>query len=260
MSTLDEPGFGLVRKSELDLIKTLKPRARPRAIAVMVAIRSILQRRVEGAFSDRDFREFGLAREAAAGGLVDCISLGLLEIISKGTLTGRGHKTKYRIVHSKASSGKTAGKPANNGTKTRPFVEETAGKPASNGRETKPFNKKTAGKPDTTKDTPAPAEQEQGAGVSSNFEAEAEHQARMEAQKDRARRIERSAKRIGWTDMALIRKAGGPSAADFLCRKLESGQFTEQQFRARLVEGDERALDREPVGPAVLAIAIGDAF
>lgn len=256
MGTLDARGFAIIRKPEFDLIKTLSFRARMRAIALMAAIRLMHGGATTAAISDRDFQDFGLGRDAAGCALKDAVAIGLLEILQKGGLTGRGHKTTYRIVYARPHTKETAGKSGTRGGKIPPFSEETAGKPATNGGETRPFNAKAAGKSRNTKETSSTSSrksQEEEVSscasaaaevVAAKHEADAEHEKRVADFRKRMVRIAKAADAIGMTTFAFVEKAGGNNmdsrhaAADFLARKFIRGELSANQLRAKLVESE----------------------
>ena len=251
MKGRDDAGFGLVRRRELDAIKQLPHRSKPRAIAVMVAIRAMHGEKNKVAIGDRDFREFGLAREAAAGGLKDCVAIGILEILRKGSCTGRGHKTEYRFVVKHASEQKKAGKPAYHGTETRPFTEEKAWKPANKGRETKPFVEKAAGKPDTILGTSSTSSQK-------SKEEEVPCPEKRRQLKLKMQRRDRVAKELGMQGWRFANEAGGLDRADFWARKFECGDLSAEQLRSRLAgppEGFADGMDLDAQRAALVGVA-----
>ncbi len=223
--------FAIVREAECEALKRLSGNA----VKLWIAIRYGRREGEPFAIGCRDFKEWGLGRDAAAKALQELVEANLLSIVERGSFGRRGRRTIYSIVHTKAYERKQSGITDNKSAKS-PGMPTTNDKTV---RVCRQQTRKESVNSDTPKDTPAPAEQEQGAGVSVNIEENAERERELQLQKERSRRIERNAKRFGWSDKALMDKAGGPKAADFLCRKLESGQFTEQQFRARLAESDK---------------------
>ena len=159
MSDPEEAGFAFVRAAECAALM----RCRPSAALAFIYIRSVLAKREDQTFlcGSRDFKDCGLGRDAAAGALEDLQREGLIRCVSRGDFT-RGKKASWQIVHTRASSQNTAGKPAKCKT-------DTVGLSANSGRKTRQLGGNTAGLPATPKDTPAPAEQEQGAGVTAPF-------------------------------------------------------------------------------------------
>ncbi len=212
-------------------------RCRPSAALAFIFIRSVLATREDQPFlcGSRDFKSCGLGRDAAEGALEDLEREGLLRRVSRGDFT-RGKKASWQIVHTRETSQNTAGKSANRKT-------NTAGLSANSGRITRQLGGNTAGLPATPKDTPAPAEQEQGAGVSCSDDLE-ERERRQQAFEERQRRIERAARAAALSDIAFMNMAGGPEPADLLARSFERGNLTPLQLRTHLAESDERALER----------------
>lgn len=249
MSDNEEAGFAFVRAAECAALM----RCRPSAALAFIFIRSVLATREGHPFlcGSRDFKPCGLGRDAAERALEDLEREGLIRRVSRGDFT-RGKKASWQIIHTREGGQNTAGKPAN-------CKSDTAGLSANSGRKTRQLGGNTAGLPATPKDTPAPAEQEQGAGVSSSDKTEVERDVDLQAQKERARRIERGAKAALMSDFAFIRALGGPQRADFLARKLDRGDITPEQLRARVAASEEEALDEGDDGPSVHTIAIGGA-
>lgn len=251
MSGADEPGFGLIRKRELDLIKTLPHRSRPRLITLITAMRAEHGGKTQIALSDRDFRDYGLARDAAGCALKDAVAIGLLEIVRPGGLTGRGHKTVYRVPYAQRD---TAGKPGTSGGETRPFRGKAAGKPAINGRETPPLSGKAAGKPGTTQETSSTSSQKsKGEEVSSTMEPEAI--AGRQSLRESLLRIEQAARSLGLRERVFIERAGGREQADFLARAFDRGSLSPPQMAAKLAAISDGSASEPSVTPAPVAVA-----
>ena len=250
MSDGSEAGFAIVRKVEFELIAKLEMRRRPRVIALIAAVRSMHGGARKIAISDRDFREFGLAREAAGEALKDAVAIGLLEIVEKGGLTGRGHKTLYSVVFARGEVRETAGKPGISGRETRPFVRETAGKPATKGRETRPFTEETAGKPGNTQETSSTSsrkskEEEVSGTLRGAPPPEDGRAAAIAADRATFRRRSALASDLQLPLMVLLNTAGGPRGADQLALKRERGELSLDEIRRRLRLTDRSGL----IGP-----------
>lgn len=228
MSDEKQQYFVYVRAEECEALKRLKPSTAKLWIAIRYG-------RNEGqpfSAGSRDFKEtWGLGRDAVASGLNELVAAGLLKMVREGGFK-RGARHTFKIVHTKAFSRNTAGKPANS-------KSDTAGLSGKIGRKTRQLGNNTVGLSGPSKDTSSTSSRKsEEEEVSLDREADAERDARVRAHKESMRRIGRAANVVALPDMAFIEKAGGPKPADLLARSYERGNLTALQLRARLVESE----------------------
>lgn len=248
-----KPLFAIVRGAECEALKLLSGNA----AKLWIAIRYGRREGEPFPVGCRDFSEWGLGRDAAARALHELVDAGLMAIVERGAFGRRGRRTVYAIVHTRAHEQEQSGITDNKSAKS-PELPTTNGKTVRNCRQQ---TGKQSEIPDTPKDTSSTSSQKsKEEEVSVNPEAEAERESRQQAFKESMRRIGEAAKAAAMSDIAFIQKAGGREPADLLARSFERGNLSPLQLRARLAEGDERALEREAEGPTVLAFAIGGAF
>lgn len=249
-----EAGFAFVREAECEALKGMKPSA---ALA-WIAIRSDLGRNGENEpfpCGSRDFKEWGLGRDAAAAALKEFVSKGLLEIVTAGSFGRRGSRSTFRIVHRRSTQAEEnkAGKSAN----SKPV---TAGKSANSGRKTRQLAEITAGFSDTSSMTSSTSSQKsKEEEVIDRFEVDPQRSEKVRAHQASIRRIDSAAAALVMKGWEFIQRSGGPKAADLLARSFERGNLTPEQLRRRLADSGAISASSRTGGMPERAIAMVEA-
>jgi hypothetical protein len=235
MSEDKQEFFAMVRGPECEALKSLKPSA----AKLWIAIRCGRKEGEPFGAGSRDFKDWGMGRDAVASALKELVKAGLLEMVSIGGFK-RGSRSKFRIVHTRSFQKNTAGKPANP-------KSVTAGKPGNIGRKTRQLAQVTAGKSDPPKDTSSTSSrksEEEEVSIDSERSDEAQRDAEIRTFKRQKTRIGVAADAVVMSMQTFEEKAGGFDAAVFLALSYERGKLSKQQLRARLMS-IEAGLTRE---------------
>lgn len=246
------PLFAIVREAECEALKGLSANASK----LWIAIRFGQKEHEPVTIGCRDFADWGVGRSAAAKALQDLVDAGLLRVAERGSFGRRGKRTVFSIVHTKAFEREQSAN-ADNKPAFSPELRTTNQKRVpKSGQQTRKQSVYADTPKDTSSTSSRKSEEEE---VFVDLEAGPEREARVKAQQESARRIERAALAVVMTDIAFIRKAGGPKPADLLARSFERGNLTPLQLRKRLADSEAGSAKQENPGPMVFSVAVGGA-
>lgn len=244
--------FAMIRQPEAEALKRLSSNA-AKALMAMKFGRSDGE---EIAFGVRDLAEWGLSSSTAARALDELKSANLIEIVSDSAFGVKKKRRTWRVVNVRQEQAEQSHR-----RETGTVHSATGGTIARKQSRQGDCDASLQSHGRDTPRTPSfpPVRREGKEGGQDVQAADAEREAAVTALKEQQARIGAAAKAVAMADMAFIRAAGGPKAADFLARKFDRGELTALQLRAKLADSEAGLLKEVEAGPMVFATASGSA-